>query len=215
LQPEKAGSALAFRRNHNADAPCGGALLAGSLEPKTIQWSEAIAKFASAGHEQPERELVRAIINNEVGYYPRRALDLERFHRQGLLDAKTGLLRMHARDVGTSIRPILTDVELYLFSKETDVEAAKVVNAAVEILRPASNSQIERAISAVYDGCKKTGDKSPNINELVAPVQLSLKDQQLQASGRRIKELADAPKYKALRRKPGKTLKQEKRGQSR
>ena len=75
--------------------------------------------FAAAGFQHPGRELMTAIFTNSVRYYPRSALDLERFYRAGLLDPETGVLKMHAGDSGRSIRPLLTDVEEYLCSKKT------------------------------------------------------------------------------------------------
>jgi hypothetical protein len=116
--------------------------LAGSPEPKTVLWSEALAMFATAGLKSPERDLIRAIISNRVGYYPRRALDLERFFRNGLLDPETGVLRMHAGDSGTFIRPILTDIKQYLYSEKTeasseDRKTATTPPSTPEALRPA------------------------------------------------------------------------------
>jgi hypothetical protein len=75
--------------------------------------------FAAAGFQHPGRELLTAIFTNSVGYYPRSALDLERFYRTGLLDPETGVLKTHAGDSGRSIRPLLTDVEEYLCSRKT------------------------------------------------------------------------------------------------
>jgi hypothetical protein len=87
-------------------------------EPETIFWFDAVARFAAAGYEPPDNELLNAIINNSVGYYPRTALNLERFYRMGLFDPKTGVLRTHVRDPGRSIRPILADVVRYCSRKK-------------------------------------------------------------------------------------------------
>jgi hypothetical protein len=42
--------------------------------------------------------MLEAVISNDVGYYPRRALDLDRAHRAGLFDTKTGDWQIHSRD---------------------------------------------------------------------------------------------------------------------
>jgi hypothetical protein len=184
-------------------------ILAGSREPKTIFWSEALAMFAAAGFKLPERELIRAIISNSVGYYPRKALDLDRYYRMGLLDSTTGVLKMHASDSGTSIRPILTAIEQYLEYLES--EKAKA-GGEDQKLRIAPEAQIVKAITAVYEEYKATGKKPPNVRQLVEPVQRKLEAQHLRASGRNIQKLADADKFKALRRRRGKTWTSEKKG---
>jgi len=98
-------------------------------------------------------------------------------------------------------------------------QAAVAAIAAVEIkpddtseeLRPASDPQIDAAITAVYDKAEKTGAKPPNIRQLREPVLKELREKGRAASGRQIMQLADDEKHRKRRRKPGKTLVSEKR----
>jgi hypothetical protein len=53
------------------------------------------------------------------------------------------------------------------------------------------------------------------VKEIIAPVQLRLNAKGYEASGRRIQRLADANKHKNRRRRPGITMKSEKRWQRR
>lgn len=142
--------------------------------------------FAAAGIKQPEDALTRAVIGNSVGYYPRRALDLERYFRQGLLDPKTGLLRMHLNDSGTSIRPIKTDIERYLSLEKgkadgadqlmedmpressrpapplTDANTRKSERPARQERRQPSRERAKRAIEAIYPKGVPDQDAEPN-----------------------------------------------------
>jgi len=80
-------------------------------------------------------------------------------------------------------------------------------------LRPARVANINEAIRAVYDDAERAGQKPPNVKEVVKPVQAKLRDNDLEASGRRIQERAEAEEYKKRRRKPGLTLASERRRQ--
>jgi hypothetical protein len=70
-------------------------------------------------------------------------------------------------------------------------------------LRPATDGQIDRAITHVYDAAEQNQVKPPNVNEVVAPVQARLVEQGRQASGEQIKRIAEAEKHKARRLPPG------------
>jgi hypothetical protein len=70
-------------------------------------------------------------------------------------------------------------------------------------LRPATDGQIDRAITRVYDAAEQNQVKPPNVNEVVAPVQAILVEQDRQASGEQIKRIAEAERHKARRLPPG------------
>jgi hypothetical protein len=82
-------------------------------------------------------------------------------------------------------------------------------------LRSAPDPVIHKAISGVYDEAERAAQKPPNVKEIVVPVQKSLSDQGYEASGRRIQQLADADKYRSRRRRPGATMKSERRREQR
>jgi hypothetical protein len=77
-------------------------------------------------------------------------------------------------------------------------------------LRPASRESIDKMIRKEYDRAEKSGDKPPNVKEIIKPVQESLREEGLYASGSSIQDLA-GKKYKNRRRKPGATLASERR----
>jgi hypothetical protein len=79
-------------------------------------------------------------------------------------------------------------------------------------LKMASDPRINEAITAVYDGLSD-GAKPPNVREVVPPVQAILRVDGYYASGRRITELAGGEKHNLRRRKPGRTVASEARGQ--
>jgi hypothetical protein len=74
-----------------------------------------------------------------------------------------------------------------------------------------SNAMIHEAISDLYSESERTRQKPPNIKEIVSLVQARLAAKGYAASGRQIQSLAEADKYKKRRRKPGRTLANEKR----
>lgn len=78
-------------------------------------------------------------------------------------------------------------------------------------LRRASDNKINEAISALYDETEARKEKPPNVKEVVLPVRSKLAVIGLEASGRRIQELAEADVYKKRRRKPGLTVANEER----
>jgi hypothetical protein len=102
-------------------------------------------------------------------------------------------------------------------SASTSVPTVSPANNATSItnreLRRAADSMIHNAISKIYDEAKRTGRKPPNVKEIVAPVQDSLRDKGSEASGRRIQHLAEADQHKSRRRKPGATVLNENRRQ--
>ena len=83
-------------------------------------------------------------------------------------------------------------------------------NSAYVEQRPASDRQIHAAITSVYDTAAEIGEKPPNLNQIVAPVQARLLAGGHKASGRHIKQLAEEPQHAARRRKPGRTIASEK-----
>jgi hypothetical protein len=76
-------------------------------------------------------------------------------------------------------------------------------------------NKIHQAITAAYDAAATAGEKPPNVNEIVGPVQVQLRATGYEASGRQIRELAGADQHKSRRRKTGKTVASEKRQQGR
>jgi hypothetical protein len=78
-------------------------------------------------------------------------------------------------------------------------------------LRHASKAEIRTAIEAIYDDADRTGKKPPNVKELPGLVQALLRQQERQASGRHILQLA--PEFAHRRRRPGRTLLSENRRQ--
>lgn len=77
-------------------------------------------------------------------------------------------------------------------------------------LRSAPEEKIHEAIIAVYDAAEVTGEKPPNIKEIVEPVQKKLRAVGYSASGRHIETLAGEDRHKSRRRKPGTTVTSEK-----
>jgi hypothetical protein len=125
-----------------------------------------------AGFKVPQRELIRAIISNAVGYYPRKALDLEQYYRRGLLDSATGVLKMHAGDSGKSIHPILTAIEQYLDSRKATAggegQKTATLPSEAEAVKQAPKTQIDKAIFAIYEEYKAAGKKPPNVKQLIS-----------------------------------------------
>lgn len=80
-----------------------------------------------------------------------------------------------------------------------------------QALRPASQMHISEAVAAAYDEAVSAGRNPPNIVKLVAPVQTILNAAGLRASGKAIQEVAGAHEFAQRRRKPGATLKSERR----
>jgi hypothetical protein len=78
-------------------------------------------------------------------------------------------------------------------------------------LRQAPELEIKNAIEEVYKSAESTGEKPPNLKEIVAPVQAALRNQGFEASGRQIQDLAGADVFKKRRRKAGPTVASESR----
>jgi hypothetical protein len=85
--------------------------------------------------------------------------------------------------------------------------------SATSPLKHASVDMINKAIGHVYDSASKSGQKAPNVKEIIEPVQEILKRQGSEASGLQIQELAGQDQYKERRRKPGATVASETRRQ--
>ena len=93
----------------------------------------------------------------------------------------------------------------------SDETGIKGVMEVTNTLSPASRHEIDRAIGAAYDLAEANGQKPPNLNEIVRPVQALLMAQGHDASGREIQKLASAVPHQHRRRRPGKTLVSERR----
>jgi hypothetical protein len=78
-------------------------------------------------------------------------------------------------------------------------------------VKPAPDGAINREIRAEYDRAEAATRKPPNLKEIVQPVQRELLARGLQASGKRIQELAGADEFKMRRRPPGPTVRRDKR----
>jgi hypothetical protein len=74
---------------------------------------------------------------------------------------------------------------------------------------------IHKAIREVYDNASKSGQKPPNVKEIIPPVQAILKRQGREASGLQIQGLAGQDQYKARRLKQGARVANETRRQKR
>ena len=72
--------------------------------------------------------------------------------------------------------------------------------------RPATVAKINAAITMVNDEAQRKGDKLPNVKQLPPMVRVALAAEGLEASNKRIQELAQAPQHASRRRKPGKTV---------
>jgi hypothetical protein len=77
--------------------------------------------------------------------------------------------------------------------------------------KAASCSKIDQAMTTVFDNAERAGEKSPNLTEIIAPVQAILRAEGYEASGRQIQKLAAADQHKIRRRKIGPTVANEKR----
>ena len=75
---------------------------------------------------------------------------------------------------------------------------------------PAPDREIHQAIAETYDHADAIGEKPPNVNEVIKPVQARLSTR-YHASGRRIRELAGDPRYDRRRWTPGMTRSSKKR----
>lgn len=78
---------------------------------------------------------------------------------------------------------------------------------------PASDAEIRKAIKDVYDIAEAESKKPPNINQLASVVQPLLEANGHYASTRHIQELGGEPEYQRRRRRPGKTVRSERRNQ--
>lgn len=67
-------------------------------EPETISWDEARKQLTDWGDNNASESLLRALLSNSIGWYPRRSLSLESAHRNGLFDLTTGALRVSKGD---------------------------------------------------------------------------------------------------------------------
>ena len=85
-------------------------------------------------------------------------------------------------------------------------------DGADDRLRSANDRTVHQAIKVVYDSAEAAGKKPPNLKEIAAPVQASLRAIGYISSGRQIQKLAEAPQHKARRRRPGTTIRSEKLG---
>jgi hypothetical protein len=82
-------------------------------------------------------------------------------------------------------------------------------------LRMAPPSMIDTEIGDAYSAAERASQKPPNIKEIAKVVKDRLLAKGYQASVPKIQELANAPKHKKRRRKPGATVASEKRRLSR
>jgi hypothetical protein len=80
-------------------------------------------------------------------------------------------------------------------------------------LKPANKSKINATIKLEYDKAESANEKPPNVREIAQQVQKALRLQGLDASLNRIQELAGAQEFRKRRRKPGVTVRSEKRRQ--
>jgi hypothetical protein len=84
-------------------------------------------------------------------------------------------------------------------------------SSIAEPLKQASGEMIKRTIGKEYQLATKQGEKPPNIKELPARVKHRLNNLGYTASNSLIQTLGERPEFKNLRRKPGTTLKNERR----
>jgi hypothetical protein len=73
-------------------------------------------------------------------------------------------------------------------------------------LRGAPESEIKKAIKAVYDQAERERKKPPNLKEISNPVLEILRNEGFKTSKAQIQTLAGHPDFKKRRRKPGPTL---------
>jgi len=78
-------------------------------------------------------------------------------------------------------------------------------------LKQASKQMIIAEIRRVYDLVQEDKKPPPNIKKLPQLVQARLRDSGHEASARLIQEIGSRPEFTKRRRKPGKTLKSERR----
>jgi hypothetical protein len=95
--------------------------------------------------------------------------------------------------------------------KEATVSAPPAILSRTSPKKSATYPKIDQAITATYDKAEAAGEKSPNLTEIIAPVQAILRAQGYEASGRQIQKLAAADQHKIRRRKIGPTVANEKR----
>jgi hypothetical protein len=95
--------------------------------------------------------------------------------------------------------------------KEATASAPPAILSRTSPKKSATYPKIDQAITATYDKAKAAGEKSPNLIEIIAPVQAILRAEGYEASGRQIQKLAAADQHKIRRRKIGPTVANEKR----
>jgi hypothetical protein len=78
-------------------------------------------------------------------------------------------------------------------------------------LRQAGDDPIRKVMRVEYATCAENGHKPPNLNQIIEPVLIRLRAIGLIASGARIREIAEEDEFEAWRRKPGKTLRSERK----
>ena len=109
----------------------------------------------------------------------------------------------------------LVQYELPRGARPTLPRRSKSRSAAKQARQPAlpkqaPDPQIHQEITAVYDQAEADGEKPPNVNQVIKPVQARLLSTRHLASGRKIRELAGDQKHAARRWKPGDTRKSKK-----
>jgi hypothetical protein len=106
----------------------------------------------------------------------------------------------------------VADVVIEVDAAAPDPERKEATaSAPPAILKSATYRKIDQAITATYDEAEAAGEKSPNLTEIIAPVQAILRAEGYEASGRQIQKLAAADQHKIRRRKIGPTVANEKR----
>ncbi|HEY1258544.1 MAG TPA: hypothetical protein VGF34_04790 [Stellaceae bacterium] len=75
----------------------------------------------------------------------------------------------------------------------------RITNVECAALTPASKPQINKAIKDTYDAAAKSGEKAPNVNQLVSPVKKRLAEIGKSASRDVIRSIAADPKFENQR----------------
>jgi hypothetical protein len=97
------------------------------------------------------------------------------------------------------------------FGDEPEGAAQPEPASTAAALKAAPDSRIHQAITAAHDAADATGEKPPNVNEVIEPVQALLRSVGYEATGRKIRELAGNREHARRRWKPGTTRAAQKR----
>jgi hypothetical protein len=140
-------------------------------DPETISWPDAVAKVP--GVDNPTgaaTRLLDAVAGGSVGYRPLVAVSIESKFKEGLLDIKTGALRMNPRDSRPRyLRIVVSDFERhFLRSRDerrvmwdgyTPDYVALILRAIKQFNISDENQPLAKTLRDWFEGQEVAGEK--------------------------------------------------------